>query len=66
MWMLENVQRSIREPHCANLMHSDLDAREVSDYREDEVDVSTAVDALKLPEKCYALRRNLPREAKIL
>jgi len=25
MWMLENVQRSIRGPHCANLMHSDLD-----------------------------------------
>jgi hypothetical protein len=25
MWMLENVQRSIREPHCANLVHSDLE-----------------------------------------
>src|SRR2546425_12220015 len=24
-WVLGNIQRIIREPHCANLMHSDLD-----------------------------------------
>jgi hypothetical protein len=24
MWVLGNIQRTIREPHCANLMHSDL------------------------------------------
>ena len=26
MWVLGNIQRTIREPHCANLMHSDLDS----------------------------------------
>src|SRR5215216_5385924 len=26
-WMLGNIQRIIRIPHCANLMHSDLECR---------------------------------------
>src|SRR5262249_28307223 len=25
MWVWENIQRIIRAPHCANLMHSDLE-----------------------------------------
>ena len=25
MWVLGNIQRIIRQPHCANLTHSDLD-----------------------------------------
>ena len=49
MWVLGNIQRTIREPHCANLMHSDLCYRGMpSDSRGDQIDIPT-----KKPRKSH-------------